>query len=389
MKQFITYAQNREDVILAAYFKDVQKGTYVDIGGFHPVNDSVTKHFYDKGWHGINVEPIVAQYKLFEEDRTEDVNINAAVSDKSGKITLRQYENGGLSTISPEMQAEYNKTKGAETRKFKDVEVDVLTLKDIFERYPQKHVHFMKVDVEGVEYEVLQGNDWKKYRPEMLCIEANHPSSKRDITAFLAAYDYEKVYNDGLNDYYLAKESKQRAANFSYVDTMLLGDQVIAYHVVDRIEQFVQELEATRAQTHDAQIRLEVQRLQYEQLLTDLEKLQHELVEQQRFRNSLRLLLKAIDRVILTQIERLHVVRKSRVIKLDDGKDTLQFDTSSPQSLLASIRQADMRTYFSTKKQPRPKKFYMYHILHGTYSGTRHGVGNVARASIRAAKKGK
>jgi hypothetical protein len=132
-----------------------------------------------------------------------------------------------------------------------------------------------------------------------------------------------------------------------------------------------------------------VQRLQYEQLLTDLEKLQHELVEQQRFRNSLRLLLKAIDRVILTQIERLHVVRKSRVIKLDDGKDTLQFDTSSPQSLLASIRQADMRTYFSTKKQPRPKKFYMYHILHGTYSGTRHGVGNVARASIRAAKKGK
>lgn len=400
MKQFITYAQNREDVILAAFFKDVPKGTYVDIGAFHPVNDSVTKHFYDNGWRGINVEPIASLHKVFEDERAHDTNIQAAVSNKPGTVTLREYKNKGLSTVSSGMQAEYNKAKDTETGSFKDVEVAALTLKDIFEQYPQKHVHFMKVDVEGFEYEALEGNDWKKYRPEMLCVEANHPSSKHDVAAFLATHNYEKVYNDGLNDYYLAKEAKKRAANFSYVDTMLLSDQIIPYHVVDRIESFQKEakvakseLAAARTQMeraqHDAQIRSEVQRLQYEQLLTDLEKLQDEIIEQQRFRNSLRLFLKAIDRVILTQIERLHVVRKSRVIKLDDSKDSLQFDATSPEALLASIRRADMKTYFSTKKQPRPKKFYLYHILHGAYSGTRHGAGNIVRTGVRAAKGSK
>jgi FkbM family methyltransferase len=399
MKQFITYAQNREDVILAAFFKDVQKGVYVDVGAFHPVNDSVTKHFYDNGWRGINIEPIASLYKVFASERTDDINIQAAISNKSGNVTLREYKNKGLSTVAPGMQLEYKKAKDAETNNFKDVEVAALTLKDVFEQHPQKHIHFLKVDVEGFEYEALEGNDWKKYRPEMLCVEANHPSN-HDVAAFLATHNYEKVYNDGLNDYYLAKESKHRAANFSYVDTMLLSEQIIPYHVVDKIESFQKEAKQAKSELaavqtkmeraeHDAQIRSEVQRLQYEQLLTDLEKLQKEIIEQQRFRNSLRLFLKASDRVILTQIERLHVVRKSRVIKLDGSKDNLQFDAGSPQALLASIREADMKTYFSTKKQPRPKKFYLYRILHGTYSSTRHGAGSIVRAGVRTAKGAK
>lgn len=400
MKQFITYAQNREDVILAAFFKDVQKGVYVDVGAFHPVTDSVTKHFYDNGWRGINIEPIASLYKVFEDERAQDVNIQAAITNKPGNVTLREYKNKGLSTVSTGMQSAYKKTKDDETDDFKDVEVTALTLKDVFEQHPQKHIHFMKVDVEGFEYEALEGNDWKKYRPEMLCVEANHPSNKHDVAAFLATHNYEKVYNDGLNDYYLAKESKHRVANFSYVDTMLLSEQIIPYHVVDKIESFQKEAKQAKSELaaaqakmeqaeHDAQIRSEVQRLQYEQLLTDLEKLQKEIIEQQRFRNSLRLFLKAIDRVILTQIERLHVVRKSRVIKLDGSKDNLQFDAGSPEALLASIREADMKTYFSTKKQPRPKKFYLYRILHGTYSGTRHGAGSIVRAGVRTAKGAK
>jgi len=53
----ISYAQNFEDVILERIFKDKESGFYVDIGACHPVYDSVTYHFYLKGWSGINVEP--------------------------------------------------------------------------------------------------------------------------------------------------------------------------------------------------------------------------------------------------------------------------------------------------------------------------------------------
>jgi hypothetical protein len=41
----------------------------------------------------------------------------------------------------------------------------------------------LKVDVEGLEYEVLIGNDWSKYRPEVICVEANHIDT--DLTEFL------------------------------------------------------------------------------------------------------------------------------------------------------------------------------------------------------------
>ena len=55
---FISYAQNFEDVILWRAFKNLQNGFYVDVGANDPINDSVTQAFYEKGWRGINIEPI-------------------------------------------------------------------------------------------------------------------------------------------------------------------------------------------------------------------------------------------------------------------------------------------------------------------------------------------
>ena len=44
--KLVSYAQNREDVILNGYFVDMKKpGFYVDIGANHPIEDSVTKFF--------------------------------------------------------------------------------------------------------------------------------------------------------------------------------------------------------------------------------------------------------------------------------------------------------------------------------------------------------
>ena len=54
----ISYAQNFEDVVLDRVFHQVERGRYIDVGGYDPVIDSVTKHFYDKGWSGVNIEPV-------------------------------------------------------------------------------------------------------------------------------------------------------------------------------------------------------------------------------------------------------------------------------------------------------------------------------------------
>ncbi len=55
---FISYAQNREDVVLQRALSGVQRGRYVDVGANDPTEDSVSKAFYEAGWRGITVEPV-------------------------------------------------------------------------------------------------------------------------------------------------------------------------------------------------------------------------------------------------------------------------------------------------------------------------------------------
>jgi len=170
LKTIVSYAQYNEDLILLALLYDVDEGYYVDVGANHPVYDSVTKLFYKKGWHGINVEPIESLYNQLVEDRPKDINLHLGVGSKIGTETFREYTNiPGHSTFDDQQKKEHDSNAP-----YKDYEVKIETLLDIFQKHKVKHIHFLKVDVEGFEHEVINGNDWTKYRPEIICIEANH-----------------------------------------------------------------------------------------------------------------------------------------------------------------------------------------------------------------------
>jgi FkbM family methyltransferase len=188
----VYYSQNREDLTLASFFPDVKEGFYVDIGAYDPDEDSVTKLFYLRGWRGINIEPQPSGYELFEKKRKRDINLNIGISDKKGSLKLRTYPSGGLSTFSEEIKHQYEAEPDNDTKEFTEITVSVQPLREVFAESNVEHIHFMKVDVEGYEYEVLESNDWDKYRPEVLCIEANH--IKHDWRPLLREADYEFVF---------------------------------------------------------------------------------------------------------------------------------------------------------------------------------------------------
>jgi hypothetical protein len=60
MSGIISYAQNREDILLWRALRDLSGGFYIDVGAEDPTQNSVTRAFYERGWHGINVEPVPA-----------------------------------------------------------------------------------------------------------------------------------------------------------------------------------------------------------------------------------------------------------------------------------------------------------------------------------------
>ena len=50
--------------ILFYLLNDIQNGFYIDVGANDPNLYSVTKAFYQRGWYGINIEPLPEKYRL-------------------------------------------------------------------------------------------------------------------------------------------------------------------------------------------------------------------------------------------------------------------------------------------------------------------------------------
>ncbi len=159
---FVSYAQNFEDVILYRALKQVKNGFYIDVGANHPTNDSVTKAFYDRGWSGINIEPIEQWYQLLCNERKRDINLLKAASDKRGKKTIYEVVGTGLSSFVEEHVKLHNQKNNQNIQQI-DIQTDTLT--NISEKVAPKIVHFLKIDVEGAEKEVLEGIDFTLLRP--------------------------------------------------------------------------------------------------------------------------------------------------------------------------------------------------------------------------------
>jgi FkbM family methyltransferase len=252
LKERIYYSQNREDLILESFFLGVEKGFYVDVGANDPNIDSVTKLFYDKGWNGINIEPITHHYRALKTHRSRDINLNIGIGKSSSTMTFHEYTEGdGLSTFSPQMAAEYSRLNDALTKSTKEYSVEVVTLKEVFDSNGVEAIHFLKVDVEGFEYDVLAGNDWELYRPEVICIEANHILD--DWRPLLAANHYKLVFFDGLNEYYVDSRTP-RQQKFEYVDNVILrkngGIRSEDYSIIVELRQGLQMHQEEIQTTH-------------------------------------------------------------------------------------------------------------------------------------------
>ncbi len=209
---FVSFAQNYEDVMLWRALKDVSAGFYVDVGANDPDQDSVTRAFYERGWSGINIEPVAAYHEKLSRSRPRDVNLQVAAGIVEGERTLYEIPGTGLSTLDADI-ADRHRASGMEVRR---VNVHERPLGSILAEYATGDIHFLKIDVEGAELDVLAGADFVRQRPWIVVVEATAPltriPSHKTWEHFLAAADYVFAYFDGLNRYYVASERSNLAA---------------------------------------------------------------------------------------------------------------------------------------------------------------------------------
>lgn len=202
-----SYAQNKEDVLLARILGRVKNGFYVDVGANDPTHHSVTRHFYDHGWNGINIEASPYWFQRIVNERPRDINLNLAASDTRGVLTFHELVGTGLST-SLENFAARGEDKGFERRTY---EVQTDTLDSILAKYAAgRDIHFLKIDVEGAEPSVLAGVDLSLHRPWVVLVEATEPLSAvtthHSWEHFLVGAGYEFMLFDNLNRWYVPAE---------------------------------------------------------------------------------------------------------------------------------------------------------------------------------------
>lgn len=218
---FISYAQNFEDVMLWRALQHVKNGFYIDVGANDPTFESVTRAFYDRGWHGINIEPGTSHYADLQQNRYADINLCCATGANDGEIAIWECDVCGWTTSSDTLAQEH-KHNGHHGNFH---QTPVYALHNICEKYAHDEIHFLKVDVHGMEQQVFEGMDFLRFRPWIMLVKLAPPDALADAydtwDRIITSYYYFLVYTDGLNRFYLADEHAGLTRHFRYPPNVL------------------------------------------------------------------------------------------------------------------------------------------------------------------------
>ena len=165
-----SWSQEGEDMILLRFFEYRRDGFYVDVGAHHPRRFSNTCALYRRGWHGINIDATPGAMQAFRRERPRDVNIEAAVSRDGRDLVLQQYDESALNRFDTSTARQLDAARFQASSK---VTMKTRTLADLMTKHVPagQQIDLLSVDVEGMDLEVLEGNDWSKYRPHCVLVE--------------------------------------------------------------------------------------------------------------------------------------------------------------------------------------------------------------------------
>ena len=135
-----------------------------------------------QGWRGIFVEPV--KYLLDNIERLENCEyVNAAITTKDGETTINYVEDPreewlkGIGYTGEHKQ--WSNYFWENDFNVKSDSVESMRLDTLIERYNIKEIDLLKIDVEGLELDIIEDYSWS-IKPRILKIECVHWEVKND-----------------------------------------------------------------------------------------------------------------------------------------------------------------------------------------------------------------
>jgi FkbM family methyltransferase len=174
----VSYSQFGEDILIEYFFSQILENTkpvYLDIGANKPKNGSNTYAFYLRKCYGVCVEPDITLYNNFKKARPHDkvLNVGIGLSESGKKIPFYYFPEPytGWNTFSEQDALQKQLQTGIRFKN--DIEIELKNINTIIEENfgSNNPPNFISIDVEGLELDILHSLNFKKYSPELFCLE--------------------------------------------------------------------------------------------------------------------------------------------------------------------------------------------------------------------------
>lgn len=184
-------------------YLNFKNGFFIEVGAHDGIFQSNTLQLEnDLNWNGLLVEPSFNSFLKCFKNRPKSKCFNIALSSfeycKKNKFISGNFNNSPMSKVTENVSGYsfFENFKHFISSYFhKELNsISVLPLQFLIDLLDIKKIDFLSLDVEGYEYEVLNGLNLRRSRPKFILVEVRNIQKKK-IFKFLRDNNYEFLEN--------------------------------------------------------------------------------------------------------------------------------------------------------------------------------------------------